>query len=189
MSYGNGKHVQTLSIYQAEQVRLWNFAAFMPGVLVLGLPKVAVVILLNRLLNPSKWHRRFLWVMVVLCVLSNIATVGTLAGQCTPTKAMWNFDMDAKCIDPNIIIGFSLYSAGEFICPEAAHGPGPHSDLESHNSIQRFRGSLPSCLPSHCPLQASAEAQEKDGAECRIRSWCCVSCFLVQSLISHISVY
>lgn len=110
VDYGHGKHVQTLSQHQAEQVRLWTFAAFMPGVLVLGLPKVAVVTLLNRLLNPSKWHRRFLWGMVIWCLLSNLATIGTLAGQCTPTRAMWNFDMVPTCVNPDHIIGFSIYS-------------------------------------------------------------------------------
>lgn len=179
VGYGHGRHVQTLSQHQAEHVRLWTFAAFMPGVLVLGLPKVAVVTLLNRLLNPSKWQRRFLWIMVSWCVLSNVATIGVLAGQCTPTRAQWNFDMAIECINPDYTIGFSLYSGGEFdSAPKPRMVLGPHADSCDY-SIQRFRGPIPGSLPSHCALQASAQAQEEARAERRIGNRCCVSCFIV----------
>ena len=107
---GNGRHSDTLSIAQQEKVRLWTIAAFCPGVMSFGLPKFAVVDLLTRLMNPSKWHRRFLWGMCILCLLTLFATVGTLLGQCTPTRAMWNFDMEMTCVDPAHIVGFSLYA-------------------------------------------------------------------------------
>lgn len=110
VKHGNGRHYQTLSIEQQEQVRLWTIAAFCPGVMCFGLPKFAVVTLLTRLLNPSRWHRWFLWGMTVWCLLTLFATVGTLLGQCTPTKAMWNFDMEIDCVDPKHIVNFSLYA-------------------------------------------------------------------------------
>lgn len=108
--HGNGRHYQTLTIEQQEQVRLWTLAAFCPGVMCFGLPKFAVVSLLTRLLNPSRWHRWFLWGMTIWCLLTLFATVGTLLGQCTPTKAMWNFDMEISCVDPKHIVNFSLYA-------------------------------------------------------------------------------
>ncbi|KAK0385545.1 hypothetical protein NLU13_6724 [Sarocladium strictum] len=107
---GNGQHYQTLTIPQQEQVRLWTLAAFCPGVMCFGLPKFAVVSLLTRLLNPSRLHLWLLWGMTVLCLLTLVATVGTLLGQCTPTRAMWNFDMAKTCVDPKYIVNFSLFA-------------------------------------------------------------------------------
>lgn len=110
VDHGNGQHYQTLSIEQQERVRLWTLAAFCPGVMCFGLPKFAVVTLLTRLMNPSKKHRWFLWGMTIWCLLTLFATVGTLLGQCTPTRAMWNFDMDIDCVNPTHIVNFSLYA-------------------------------------------------------------------------------
>ncbi|KAH8175239.1 integral membrane protein [Sarocladium implicatum] len=107
---GNGRHSDTLTITQQENVRLYTIAAFCPGVISFGLPKFAVVDLLTRLMNPSKWHRRFLWGMCIVCLLTLLATIGTLLGQCTPTRAMWNFDMEKTCVDIDHIVGFSLYA-------------------------------------------------------------------------------
>lgn len=107
---GNGQHYQILSVTQQEDVRFWTLAAFCPGVLCFGFPKFAVVALLTRLMNPSRWHRWFLWGMVTWCLLTLFATMGTLLGQCTPTRAMWNFDMEKHCVDPKHIVNFSLYA-------------------------------------------------------------------------------
>ena len=115
--YGNGKHYDLLSETEKEKVLLWTTCAFCPGVLCFGLPKMAVVSLLTRLLNPSKYHRWFLWGLAIWCQLTLFATIGTLLGRCTPAESIWNFDIKGECVDPKHIVNFSLYAGGRFPSP------------------------------------------------------------------------
>ncbi|KAI8291139.1 hypothetical protein K4K56_006721 [Colletotrichum sp. SAR 10_98] len=53
VSYGNGKHMKLLSTEQKQGAILWTTAAFCPGIMSFGLPKLAVISLLTRLMNPG----------------------------------------------------------------------------------------------------------------------------------------
>ncbi|KAI8179305.1 hypothetical protein KHU50_003050 [Colletotrichum sp. SAR 10_65] len=53
VSYGNGKHMKLLSDEQKQGAILWTTAAFCPGIMSFGLPKLAVISLLTRLMNPG----------------------------------------------------------------------------------------------------------------------------------------
>ncbi|KEZ43285.1 hypothetical protein SAPIO_CDS4726 [Scedosporium apiospermum] len=110
---GNGKHFSLLSTEQKTGAILWTTVAFCPGVLSFGLPKMAVVVLLQRLLNPQRYHRWFLWWMGIWCQLTLFATVGVLLGRCMPARALWDFSVEGKCFDPNILVGYCIY-AGSF---------------------------------------------------------------------------
>ncbi|KAI6780517.1 uncharacterized protein J7T54_000157 [Emericellopsis cladophorae] len=113
VGFGNGRHLTLLTSSEKERVTLWTTAAFCPAVLCLGLPKLAVVRLLTRLMNPSRWHGYFLWFLAIWCLGTLGATVGTLLGQCQPTESLWRQDIEGRCVDPKIIVDFSLY-AGTF---------------------------------------------------------------------------
>ena len=112
VDYGNGKHYQILSIHQQEEARRFTLAAFVPGVMCFCLPKFAVVILLTRLLNPSRWHRCFLWGMCILLFFTLVAAIGLLIGQCDPVEAVWDFTLlpQMKCLDPRIYVNYSIWS-------------------------------------------------------------------------------
>lgn len=73
---------------------------------------MAAVALLTRLMNPNKYHKWFLWSIAILNQLVLFATIGTLLGQCTPTESIWNFDIKGDCVDPDIIVNFSLFAGG-----------------------------------------------------------------------------
>jgi len=107
---GNGKHFSLLSTEQKTGAILWTTVAFCPGVLSFGLPKMAVVVLLQRLLNPQRYHRWFLWWMGIWCQLTLFATVGVLLGRCMPARALWDFSVEGKCFDPNILVGYCIYA-------------------------------------------------------------------------------
>jgi hypothetical protein len=113
VSHGNGKHFALLSIPQRENVIFWTTVSMVPGVLSFGLPKLAVVALLTRLLNPGKLHKWFLWFLVAWGVLTLIAVGGMLVGQCRPVESQWNFDMKGQCASKIHIVNFSLYAGGE----------------------------------------------------------------------------
>lgn len=54
--YGSGRHIQTLSQDEISGAIKYTLYGFVPGILSYVLPKLAVVNLLARLLNPSRAH-------------------------------------------------------------------------------------------------------------------------------------
>lgn len=114
---GNGQHWSLLSADQQQRVILWTTAAFCPGVVSFGLPKLAVIYLLTKLLNPSRLHKMFLWWMGIWCQLTLFATVGILLGKCTPARSLWDFSVKGKCIDNNILVSYCIYAGGQFLFP------------------------------------------------------------------------
>ncbi|KAK7222799.1 hypothetical protein V2G26_010802 [Clonostachys chloroleuca] len=110
---GNGRHMKLLSQHEQESAVLWTTAAFCPGVMSFGLPKMAVVYLLTKLLNPNKWHKYFLWWQGIWCQLTLFATVGVLIGRCRPAHSLWNFDVPGECFSPDILVAYCIY-AGSF---------------------------------------------------------------------------
>ncbi|KAL2200103.1 hypothetical protein P885DRAFT_27986 [Corynascus similis CBS 632.67] len=110
---GSGHHAALLSEEQLSGALFYTMVAFCPGILSFGLPKLAVVALLTRMMNPSRLHAAFMWFLAVFCQLSLMGCVGILFGQCTPTRAMWTIGMERTCIDPWILVKYSIY-AGSF---------------------------------------------------------------------------
>lgn len=109
---GNGQHFSILGDEQKQAVILWTTAAFCPGVISFGLPMLAVVYLLTKLLNPSKLHTYFLWWLGIWCQLTLFATVGILLGKCTPARSLWDFSVKGTCIDNNILVSYCIYAGG-----------------------------------------------------------------------------
>jgi hypothetical protein len=76
-----------------------------------SLPKLAVVALLTQLLKPSRWHKWLLWFLGISCQAAQLATVGVLLGQCTPTRSLWNFSIKGQCWDKRILVAFCIGTA------------------------------------------------------------------------------
>ncbi|KAG7053147.1 integral membrane protein [Colletotrichum scovillei] len=110
---GIGKHLELLTLEQQQDGMLWTTAAQCPGIMSFGLPKLAVVSLLTRLMNPGIYHKWFLWWMGIWCQLTLFVTVGLLIGRCTPASSLWDFSIEGTCFSPDILINFSIY-AGTF---------------------------------------------------------------------------
>ncbi|KAK1518687.1 uncharacterized protein CCOS01_11507 [Colletotrichum costaricense] len=92
---------------------LWTIAGFPPGVMSFGLPKLAVVALLTRIMNPSKWHALFLWFIASFCLINLIGCVIILFAQCQPSHSQWDFSVtDKTCWDKWILVYFAIYSGG-----------------------------------------------------------------------------
>ena len=112
VSYGNGRHFDLLDDEQKQGAILWTTAAFCPGVMSFGLPKLAVIYLLTKLLNPSRWHKWFLWWQGIWCQLTLFATVGVLLGRCRPARSLWDFSVEGTCFDNNILVAYCIYAGG-----------------------------------------------------------------------------
>jgi hypothetical protein len=78
-----------------------------------AIPKLAVIALLTRLLNPSQAQKVFLWSLGVVCFLSTGINNLLIFLQCIPVEAQWDFSIKEKmCWDPQHNYRFAIYSSG-----------------------------------------------------------------------------
>ncbi|KAF6791411.1 integral membrane protein [Colletotrichum sojae] len=117
VSYGNGRHFETLSLEQKQQAIFWTMVGFPAGVMSFGLPKAAVVALLTRILNPCPWHRNFLWGMALFTLLSLTINMVCLFIHCQPTNSLWDFSVKGTCWDKWVLVSIAIYtgSLGAFV--------------------------------------------------------------------------
>ncbi|TEA12139.1 hypothetical protein C8034_v006390 [Colletotrichum sidae] len=109
--YGNGKHMKLLSTEQQEGAIFWTTVAFCPGILSFGLPKLAVVSLVTRLMNPSRYHKYFLCFIGVFCQVVLLITAALLLTRCNPPNSLWDFSVAGTCFSTDILVGFSIFAA------------------------------------------------------------------------------
>lgn len=104
--------MKLLSTEQKQGAILWTTAAFCPGIMSFGLPKLAVISLLTRLMNPGRYHKWFLWWMGIWCQLTLFVTAGLLLGRCTPARSLWDFSVTGKCFSKQILVAYCIYAGG-----------------------------------------------------------------------------
>ncbi|KAK1964479.1 hypothetical protein LY78DRAFT_659304 [Colletotrichum sublineola] len=108
VSLGHGKHVAILTDAQKEETLRWSLMAFAFGIVALALPKVAIVALINRLLNPSRFHRFFLWTMVLLCVVGLLGNVVGLFAKCPQEAVVQITFTKTACLGPERAVAYSI---------------------------------------------------------------------------------
>lgn len=88
------------------------------------MPKLAVVTLLARTMNPSPRQKWFLWTTVVVSGLLLMGCVVILYAQCRPTRALWEpepIGEKVTCWSPEILVNYSIVVGGESyllsLCP------------------------------------------------------------------------
>lgn len=108
---GNGQHFDLLTTDQKSGAILWTMVGFIPGILSFGIPKLAVVVLLTRLLNPGRAHKIFLWCLATVCLLSLMGCAVVLFGRCTPARSLWDFSVAPEsCFDVSILVNYAIYA-------------------------------------------------------------------------------
>ena len=96
---------------QSEAIK-FTIAAFAPGILSFGIPKLAVVALLTNLLLPSRPHLFFLWFSVSFTLLALFGCVIILYAQCTPARSQWDFSVEGSCWSPWVLVYYAICTGG-----------------------------------------------------------------------------
>lgn len=109
ISHGYGRHMAVLTYEQKKAAIFWAHVGFAPGIMSFAIPKMAVVALLTRLMNPARAHLWFLWSITVLCLLTHIVVPGLHFGRCVPVQSIWDERVEGRCFDPNITVDYSIY--------------------------------------------------------------------------------
>jgi len=110
---GSGRHFDTLSLEDQQNVIKYTIAAFCPGILSFAIPKLAVVALLTKLLNPSPAHRMFLWCSTSLTALVLFGCVIILYAQCTPSRSQWDFSVEGECWSKWVLVNYAIFAGGK----------------------------------------------------------------------------
>ncbi|EEY16334.1 conserved hypothetical protein [Verticillium alfalfae VaMs.102] len=105
---GNGRHIVTLSQEEQEGVVFWTLVGFPLGILSFGIPKLAVVAVLTRIMSPGRTHTIVLWTMAGVCNVLLALNAVFLLGRCVPAESQWNFDIKGKCWDPQILVRYAI---------------------------------------------------------------------------------
>ena len=110
VQWGNGRHFAALDVEQKQNAIKYTMFGFVPGIMSFALPKFAAVLLLNRLMNPSRLHRMFLWFLAFGSQILLLGCVVILFAQCSPTASQWNFSIvqTRKCWSPWLLVHYSM---------------------------------------------------------------------------------
>lgn len=110
---GNGRHFATLTPTEQSDAILYTMAGFLPSILSFGLPKLAVVALLTKIVLPSRRHRYFMWFITTLCTLMLVACIVVMYARCTPARSQWDFSVKGRCWSPWILVRFSVLAGSK----------------------------------------------------------------------------
>lgn len=78
------------------------------------MPKLAVVALLVRTMNPSRRQKCLLWGMAVGSGLLLMGCVVILYVQCKPSRALWVLIPGATCWGPGVLVNYSIIVGGMY---------------------------------------------------------------------------
>ncbi|EEA27277.1 conserved hypothetical protein [Talaromyces marneffei ATCC 18224] len=111
---GYGRHAVTLDLPHLEMAVLLNTVGFLFGILSFTIPKIAVAIMLIRILNPSRMHRYFVIGLVSLAPCVAITCIILLFTECDPPASQWDKSIpNATCRDPWILIDFAVFTGAD----------------------------------------------------------------------------
>ncbi|KAJ5499347.1 hypothetical protein N7453_008398 [Penicillium expansum] len=92
-----------------ERILVINYADFALGIMSFSTPKLAVAALLNRIMNPSRFHRIWLWILTGSVFVASTICIIILFTMCDPPQALWKIHLmseGATCRSTKILVGY-----------------------------------------------------------------------------------
>lgn len=143
---GYGRHAITLDLPHLEKAILLNTVGFLFGILSFTIPKIAVAIMLIRILNPSKIHKYFIIGLVSCAACIAVICIILLFTECDPPASQWDKSIkNAKCRDPWFLIDFAVFTGGTWLVQRVLSIP---SWLEYVTALSAFVDLYLSIYPS-----------------------------------------
>lgn len=102
-----------------EKVSLINYVNFALGIMSFATPKLAIAALLNRVLNPGRFHRVFLWVLTGSVFIISTTCIIVLFTMCDPPQALWKtqlLEKDATCRPMKVLVDYAIFTGGMLRC-------------------------------------------------------------------------
>lgn len=119
---GYGSHTSVLmekgGIDLIERILVINYANFALGIMSFTTPKLAIAALLNRIMNPSRLSRVWLWILTASVFVTSTICIIVLFTMCDPPRALWKVHLmseGAKCRSTKILVGYAIFTGGMFL--------------------------------------------------------------------------
>ena len=90
-----------------------SLIAFIPGIVSVAVPKLAVTCLLIRLLNPGRRHVIVLYSLSISCIIIVALCAVFLWTQCHPIAALWDPSLVPICWSPTVLVTYSILAGGK----------------------------------------------------------------------------
>ena len=115
--YGIGRHLVTLPSKDTMEAIRWVTITDPFGIMAFCIPKVAVALLLVRIMAPAQRGRRFLYFMIGGVMIAGIFNCILLFVQCKPVAALWDpiVAATATCWKPSVLVNYGYFLSGP--CP------------------------------------------------------------------------
>ncbi|KAJ5835420.1 hypothetical protein N7447_001446 [Penicillium robsamsonii] len=114
---GYGSHTSALiergGMDLAERILVINYANFALGIMSFTTPKLAVAALLNRIMNPSRFHRIWLWILTASVFVASTICIIVLFTMCDPPQALWKVHLMAEgatCRSITVLVGYAIFT-------------------------------------------------------------------------------
>lgn len=118
---GLGRHAETLTVHQQERVVFWYLLIVPAVVLALGIPKLAVATILNRILFPGPKLKATAWGLAISSTLAFVPVIFIAFFHCVPVRSQWDFSItDKKCMNVSVKIWYGTFSSGESVAQPCA---------------------------------------------------------------------
>lgn len=103
-SWGLGKHIGTLSAQPERIVHTikWVHLCEVFSIMSPGFGRISYAFLLLSLSPPNKTRRVFLWTIITIQFVVDVAMVCISFAQCRPITGWWDHEVDADCWSPTV---------------------------------------------------------------------------------------
>lgn len=119
---GYGSHTSVLmekgGMGLVERILVLNYANFALGIMSFTTPKLAIAALLNRIMNPSRFHRIWLWILTGFVFAASTICIIVLFTMCDPPQALWKIHLiseGATCRSTTILVGYAIFTGGMLV--------------------------------------------------------------------------
>ncbi|PYI15457.1 hypothetical protein BO99DRAFT_468061 [Aspergillus violaceofuscus CBS 115571] len=147
VALGYGKHTTVIvelgGMDRLEQVLLLSYINFALGIMSFATPKLAIAALLNRILNPGRFHQVFLWVLTGMVFVTSSICIIVLFTMCDPPQALWKTQLlaqGATCRPQVVLVDYAIFTGDAT------------ADLVIWTSIESNVIIMASCIPTLGPL-------------------------------------
>ncbi|MCJ1398245.1 hypothetical protein MMC11_001442 [Xylographa trunciseda] len=110
-AYGIGRHLAALSPENAIQAIKMESISSAFGVMAFCIPKIAVALLLVRLMGPKHRGKWFLYFITGTVTIAGVLSIIFLFVQCQPVAALWDPAVAAMatCWDPSVLTDYTYF--------------------------------------------------------------------------------
>lgn len=107
--YGVGRHLGTLSPGDAIAAGRVLFIAEVFAIWAVSVSKTSFAVTLLRF-ALERWHRIFLWSVIVSLNVAMGSCSILLLVQCQPTEKLWDIKREGSCWKRDIFLGYGLFA-------------------------------------------------------------------------------